>query len=217
MLYPEHQTSVELPGVFSIGEVKYMVNYASKIFGIGLSKTGTTSLFAALHILGYRSGTYRHMEKLRMERWFHGNFNHDYFKDYDALTDLPLPNLYAALDEIYMGSRFILTVRKMDAWLDSCRRHWERHGNRTELDFANLTNLSTYGIYDYNETVFKHKYLSHEMAVLKYFEHRPNDLLVMDISGGDGWNQLCEFLHLPEPDEAFPHAQPGFIPEGMID
>lgn len=194
-----------------------MIEKKPKIFGIGLSKTGTTSLFTALFMLGFRSGTYRHMAKLGLDRWFHGDFEHDYFKDYDALTDIPLPALYTALDKVYPGSRFILTVREMDGWQDSCRRHWAKHGNRTELDFANLANLSTYGIYDYNETIFKHKYQTYKTAVLKYFEHRPNDLLVLDICGGDGWKKLCEFLHLPEPNEAFPHVQPGFIPDGMDD
>ena len=38
-----------------------------KIFGIGLSKTGTTSLWAALDLLGYRAATFRHMRELGLE------------------------------------------------------------------------------------------------------------------------------------------------------
>ena len=50
----------------------------SKIFGIGLPKTGTTSLYAALYYLGYRAGTYRHMARLGMGEWFQGDFTIDY-------------------------------------------------------------------------------------------------------------------------------------------
>jgi len=35
-------------------------------------------------------------------------------------------------------------------------------------------------------------------------QQRPDDLLVMDIPAGDGWEQLCAFLALPEPDAPFP-------------
>jgi Sulfotransferase domain len=61
-----------------------------KIFGIGLSKTGTTSLYAALHDLGYRSATFRHMRSLGLEEWRRGNFSKDYLKDYDAVTNLAI-------------------------------------------------------------------------------------------------------------------------------
>ena len=35
----------------------------------------------------------------------------------------------------------------------------------------------------------------------------PEDrLLVIDIVGGDGWEQLCPFLGVPIPEEPFPHS-----------
>ena len=61
------------------------------IFGIGLSKTGTTSLFAALDELGYRSATYRHLRGLGLDEWFEGNFERDYLAGYDAATRWVLP------------------------------------------------------------------------------------------------------------------------------
>ena len=50
-----------------------------KIFGIGLSKTGTTSLYTALEMMGYRAGTFRHMRKLGLSGWMAGDFSKDHF------------------------------------------------------------------------------------------------------------------------------------------
>src|SRR5207237_3908 len=48
-----------------------------KVFGIGLSRTGTTSLTRALELLGYRAKHYPTAES--------------HFEEYDALTDTPVP------------------------------------------------------------------------------------------------------------------------------
>ena len=48
------------------------------------------------------------------------------------------------------------------------------------------------------------RYVKHHDGVMRYFEGR-NDLLVMNIVEGDGWNKLCGFLGRPLPDVPFPH------------
>ncbi|HEX5915058.1 MAG TPA: sulfotransferase, partial [Rubrobacter sp.] len=48
-------------------------------------------------------------------------------------------------------------------------------------------------------------YRRHEERVRAHFADRPGDLLVMNITGGDGWEPLCAFLGHPVPDTAFPH------------
>ena len=99
----------------------------SKVFGIGLSKTGTTSLHAALEILGYRAGTFRHMRDLGLDHWFRGDFSPNYLKDLDAVTDLPVATWFRELDIRYPGSKFILTVRPRDSWLQSIKRQFENN------------------------------------------------------------------------------------------
>jgi len=78
-----------------------------KIFGIGLPKTGTTSLTIALEMLGYTS---RHspMECFTLH---HGELsvNQKKIDKYDALTDLPIPHFYPELDICFPNSKFILT------------------------------------------------------------------------------------------------------------
>ena len=40
--------------------------------------------------------------------------------------------------------------------------------------------------------------------VKEYFRNRPDDLLVMNICGGEGWEVLCLFLNKPIPSVPFP-------------
>ena len=75
-----------------------------KVFGIGLSKTGTTSLSAALAILGYRS---KHFPK------------DEDFARYDAFSDITVAMKFKTLDRFFPGSQFIYTVRDEPAWLAS--------------------------------------------------------------------------------------------------
>jgi hypothetical protein len=179
------------------------------IFGIGLSKTGTTSLFAALDQLGYRSATYRHMRALGLEDWFEGNFATDYLAGYDAATDLPLAVFYPQLDERYPGSKFVLTVRELDSWLESAERHF---AVAPASEFGRQVRLATYGITGFDAGRFRHVYETHLGNVDWHFRHRPDALLTLDIVGGEGWAKLCPFLGRSEPYTVFPHVQPGYRP-----
>src|SRR3989338_5334651 len=96
-----------------------------KIFGIGLMRTGTVSCAEALRILGY---SVAHFDELRevMEKsggWLAGDFETDWLVKYDAAFDNPIPGIFIELDKRYPGSKFILTVRDLDSWLESCRKY----------------------------------------------------------------------------------------------
>jgi hypothetical protein len=177
------------------------------IFGIGLSKTGTTSLFAALDLLGFRSGTYRHMRALGLADWFDGDFTIDHFAEYDALTDLPLAAFFPELDTRYPGARFILTHRALDSWLESATKHF---AVPPPTEFGRRAHLATYGVTAFHEARFRYVHETHTRNVTRYFRGRPDALLSMDIVGGDGWEKLCPFLGQPIPDVPFPHVQPGY-------
>ena len=115
---------------------------AKKVFGIGLSKTGTTSLYSALHILGLRAGTYRHMRELGLNEWFGGDFRKDYLVNFDAVTDLPIASFFPQLYYRYPSSKFILTVRNKASWLKSCQHQL----SEAPADaFSHKTRLITYG------------------------------------------------------------------------
>jgi hypothetical protein len=50
----------------------------------------------------------------------------------------------------------------------------------------------------------RERYRRHNAEVLEHFKDRPNDLLVMDMSRGAGWYELCGFLRKPIPDGRYP-------------
>ncbi len=175
-----------------------------KIFGIGLSKTGTTSLARALEILGYR--TRDCMGVTRYQKGDLGSIDLEEIERYDAFTDTPVPSFYRELDQRYPGSRFILTVREEEPWLASCRkqftpRHAEKHNDATRRLFEDL-----YGTDVFDEARFRAGYRRFVDGVLEYFSDRPDDLLVIDVTAGEGWEKLCAFLGKPEPDLPFPRA-----------
>jgi len=177
------------------------------VFGIGLSKTGTTSLFAALDLLGYRAGTYRHLRALGLDGWFQGDFRTDYLTAYDALTDLPIATFFPQLDARYPGSKFILTVREMDSWLESARVHFTRPPTTA---FGRDVRLATYGIVGFDRARFRYVYETYVRNAGWYFRERKDDLLTLDIVGGEGWETLCRFLGRKIPSDPFPNVQPGY-------
>lgn len=202
----------------------------SKIFGIGLSRTGTGSLNEALRILGYRSihfpvimrnTSLEARVKYRLNKWAKElRINNPLFEDFaagtgnslsfikpsnsdfDAMTDLPASRFYRELDQAFPSSKFILTVRDESDWLKSCSRFFAK-GTHQFFKWRQM-NLDMYGVESYSQTAFQDAYARHISAVQSYFNSRPNDLLVMNIPAGDGWEKLCSFLEKPIPDRPFP-------------
>ena len=56
-----------------------------------------------------------------------------------------------------------------------------------------------------NEQAYLDRYRRHNDEVREYFRSRPDDLLVMDITQGDGWAQLSSFLGTQSPSSEFPN------------
>jgi hypothetical protein len=171
----------------------------SKVFGIGFQKTGTTSLKRALEGLGYRVAGkiavhHPHLERAVRQRAFRE------LDRYDAFQDNPWPLLYRELDQRCPESRFILTLRPTEAWIESVVRHF----GITDTPMREWI----YGIGHPlgNEERYIRRYEAHNRAVLEYFADRPEDLLVFGIGKGHGWPELCGFLGREVPSEAFPHG-----------
>lgn len=181
-----------------------------KIFGIGLSKTGTTSLSIALNRLGIETVDYPHdVDTLRELE--HGQYGLSILRKYQAVTDISVAVYFAQLDRAFPGSKFILTVRDKESWLPSVEAHWKftlkwANRNKTFRDFTYFIHAATYGSYTFNRDRYSYIYDQHVRNVKDYFRDRPEDLLVFDICGGEGYPKLCKFLGLPPLDEAFPAA-----------
>jgi hypothetical protein len=172
-----------------------------KVFGVGLSRTGTTSLTVALNILGYNV-LHGPNDDVTRDQLMRGQYRLKVLETHDGITDIPVAVLYPHMDRIYPGSKFILTVRDENSWIDSMRSHCERRPPDNE--WRRFIRATAYGCVDFSEERLRYVYRKHESDVLDYFGDRPN-FMVMNVCGGNGWNRLCRFLDKPVPDSPFPH------------
>lgn len=176
----------------------------TKIFEIGVKKTGTSSLGVAYKLLGLHDAKWN--GKL-YDRWIESGetdyeilFNR--IDQYEAFQDGPWHDCdYKMLDKRYPGSKFIILERDDESWLKSIELH--------ESPAYNVNNIKNKYLYD--EWIIdrmetrrkKLKWKKNKYAgIKKYFKDRPSDLLIMNITAGDGWDKLCPFLGLDVPQES---------------
>lgn len=179
-----------------------------KVFGIGLNKTGTISLHEALETLGLRSLHWGGPEvrKIVEDAADAGRPLVDDLPDYDAYSDIwALSCRFALLAEQYPGSRFVLTTRDVDGWIESRRRHVER--NRVRAAAGQYTGT----FLEVEPDAWRTEYADHHRAVERFFADR-DDLLVLRITDGEGYERLCPFLGLPDPGVPFPARHRGLDP-----
>ncbi len=169
-----------------------------KIFCIGYSKTGTTSLYAALKILGYRT--------LRIPfGWIYANKGpRQYLQalqrcNFDAFIDYPLwgKGVYQIIDNAFPDSKFILTVRDNESFAKSFVNHFK--GSGSDLTVTTDDELQQ----------LLREYETHNAEVQAHFTKKPSRLLIMNVIDGDGWEKLCPFLDKPIPSKPFPHKNKG--------
>lgn len=173
-----------------------------KIFGIGLSKTGTTTLTQALEILGYSAV---HFPRSFKEIEF-----------FDAATDAPVAAMFERLDTKFPGSKFIYTVRDQEQWLRSCEKYYSVRERQPD-DIGLKLRRKFYGKAEFDRGLFTSGYSRHHERVLSYFADRPDDLLVLDICGKDaGWPSLCSFVEKTVPDAPFPMANQGVKVDDIV-
>lgn len=164
-------------------------------------KTGTNSLAQALSLLGY--------DAVRAE-------SEEEIHSHEAATDTLVACRYQALDERYPLSKFILTVRDVDTWLVSCKRHFEAVGDIREVKQTPRVMEYIYarqklGIpYTYDSDALVLAYVNHVDGMLMHFagSHRTR-LLIYSLCDGPGWGPLCEFLGKPVPTVGFPWLNRG--------
>jgi hypothetical protein len=181
-----------------------MTHAEGKIFGIGLSRTGTLSLASALGLLGFEARHYPD-DPVTQAELKHGRYRLSVLETVDALLDIPVAPYFAQLDTAFPGSRFILTTRPTEPWLLSVEKHFDNYVEQRRDPFDDFTIAATYGLLHFSAERFRYVKSLHETNVRAYFSGR-DDLLVFDLSSGDSWGELCAFLGRPVPAEPFPHV-----------
>ena len=184
-----------------------------KIFGLGLSRTGTRSLTAALQVLGFDTSHYPIDEDTYIEL-ANAQYDLTLLRFYDGLTDITTIPFYQQFDKLYPGSKFVLTVRDKEDWLGSCARHWynrpafkdvEDPDEEVHLRMRQFLRASVYGCYNFDPERFSWVFDRHVEQVKAYFKDRPDDLLIIDVCAGEGFEKLAPFLDRPVPATPFPH------------
>lgn len=175
-----------------------------KYFGLGLSRTGTTSLFYAFQRLGFNSWHWASPIK-----W--GQLD-----EYDFVNDLPVPARFEYLDSRYPGSKFVYNTRDVDSWVESCRKLEERLLSvKPYYDWMEEYHVEMYGATHFNEQVWRDAHARHDERVREYFANRPDDLLIMNIIEGDGYEKLIPFIGIdnirfPKTNQSPPHHNDPF-------
>lgn len=179
----------------------------TKFFGIGLQRTGTTSLHEAAQLIGLRSAP---MSTVLLD-----NLNHPLIQQYNLFSDNPIPLLYQALDQRYPHSKFILTTRPVEAWLKSVQWLFEVDMPTLSPELRQIgdeIHQRFYGQTTFSAVHFRAVWEQYHADVTTYFQDRPDDLLCIDLTQGAGWAELCPFLGVEIPDTPFPHHNRAYRP-----
>ncbi|KAI9276973.1 P-loop containing nucleoside triphosphate hydrolase protein [Phascolomyces articulosus] len=197
-----------------------------KVIGAGASRSGTTSLRAALNILGYKTHNMDDMitensnPKLFIEAYNHPEKPVDWselYGDFDAGVECPTFCFVDRLVEHFPDAKVILTKREADDWYRSVLNTLCKVGiqiNDDEKKEHVLLNHKMFktiwldGLLMDEKTIFeqpevaKARYKAHNKRVI---ETVPADrLLTLDLQDEITWDKLCNFLDKPVPSEPFP-------------
>ena len=183
---------------------------ATKVVGIGLPKTGTTSLGYCMRRFGFKHRTFDMNLAVKVKR----NQIAEVLSEaerHESFEDWPWFVLYREFDRKFPKSKFILTIRKDTAtYVKSLMGHHEREGIRNENFVKPSWWDEVHGMepanWDYEYSA--RRYEQHNRDVLAYFGDRiGRDLLVVCWEKGDGWAELSRFLNKQTPHEPFPHLR----------
>ncbi len=165
---------------------------ATKVVGIGLPKTGTTSLGYCFRRFGFKHQTFDMDLAVKVK----GNQIEEVLREaekHESFEDWPWFLLYREFDLKFPDTKFILTLRKDTAmYVKSLKGHHDRQGIRNK-DFVKPPWWDeVHGVephaWDYAKSA--QRYESHNRAVLEYFDGRVGkDLLVVCWENGDGWDR----------------------------
>lgn len=203
----------------------------NKVFGIGANKTGTTSLMMVFALLGLKVAPQQEGELMGMQG-YHGHLDglRSYIDRYDAFQDAPfsVKTVYAQLDALFPGSRFILTHRDPEVWFTSFRDYYRRQ--YPVVDGVATVDAAQLQAYRYlypgyhrhymesnwlldvdsqlqlrvnHDLLFDRQhhidlYVQRNRAIVQHFSDRPGDLLVIDITREPDTRRIVDFLGLPE-------------------
>jgi hypothetical protein len=203
-----------------------------QVIGVGMHRTGSMSVKAALERLGF-GPCYHGMEALRRstdgEHWLaaaeaDGAFDWSViFAGYRATLDWPTIHFWDQLATAYPDAKILLTDRDPESWWDSHaamfrrgaefdqeltdeQRQWAEESGFARMQAA----LGTIASATFDGRVFDK---AHCLQLFEQHYERvrrtvpAERLLVYRVQ--EGWEPLCRFLGVDVPDEPFPRVNAG--------
>lgn len=171
----------------------------NKVFGLGLARTGTTSMHEAMGLLGLRSAP----DSLPLL----DSIDIDFLGRYDAFFDNPIPFRYQALNTVCPNSKWIVTQRPLDDWLSSMDWLFGPGLARLKPDMrviGDRVHRQVYGSDRFDEDRLRRVYVQHYGELQEWLRDRES--VWVHIDQGCRWEPLCELLGTPVPPIDFPHA-----------
>lgn len=167
-----------------------------RVYGIGLSRTGTTTLHDYLNTVGYNSVHFPNSIK-RLEQVFDGT-------TWNAAVDTPIALNFRELYYRYPKAGFILTLRNKQKWLDSVEHHMSKgkgrrgHGHQ----FTRMIRKGLYGSIEFNRDIYAKAYNTHIQNVMNFFRAKDSisQLIMINIpdNAAESLDRLNNFLDIPE-------------------
>ena len=171
----------------------------SKIFIIGLPRTGTTSVCVSLLDSGLKVA--------------HCAVTEGSLLAADAIGDTPAYNDYKMLDKRFPGSRFIYLERQMDSWLPSIKSllaNMVTGLNSSQGGFPPAVKRCYRDIFQpltatsiTSDAHLSACYTRHKNDIYNYFNSRDDSFLAIDISQDGAYRQMVSFLDLHSNDTTF--------------
>ena len=176
----------------------------NKIFIIGLPRTGTTSVSAAMLDYGFKVA--------------HTAYTKRAFELADVISDAPCFCDYKELDKLFPESKFVYLERSLDNWIPSIQMLIKKMLVELEprtgylhpvlkRSFYKTFSLSLAG--QLSEAHFAECYLNHQNEVQDYFADR-DSLLNINVGEHGSFKKLLHFLNINvDLADSFPHLNIG--------
>ncbi len=177
-----------------------------KIFVVGLPRTGTTSVCAALLDMGFAVA--------------HTAFTKEAVETAEVIADTPVFNDFEQLAVLFPESQFIYLMRQKSAWLPSIKVLLKKILSALESGDGVINPILLRCYQDVfgpmnRETISSDEHLlscyyKHQVRVNEYCKQNPDRFLSIDISDEDSLATLASFLSRPvECGRVFPILNSG--------
>lgn len=191
-----------------------------KLIGVGVHRTGTSSVQMALGYLGFNAYHGRSL-------WWHLDHAKEWMKllrtepsarrlrflhAFDAIAgDWPAFCFWEKLCAHWPDAKVLLTVRDPEVWATSFERTIAQSTDEARMSTADNTRLARAALWEPG-AIWEHT--DRASLIAAYNRHNqmvqetiaPERLLVMDVK--DGWGRLAEHVGMETPDIPFPNLNP---------